>query len=94
MTENTLQMPEIATGRGQRIVLLHTRGPHKGLHQIMGHSDDFFGSGAPDTTTEEFVITPGTRKGIAGLVRSTPRYLFYKEVTAPEGLGTFDKAQR
>lgn len=82
MTENTLQMPEIATGRGQRIVLLHTRGPHKGLHQIMGHSDEFEGR-TPDAVTEPFDITPGARRGMAGLVRSTPRFLLYKEINTP-----------
>lgn len=79
--------------RNQRIVLEHTQGPFKGLHQITGHSDDFDGADPP-TVTEPFDITPGKRHGVAGLVRSNPRYLLYREITAPEGLGTFDRRQR
>lgn len=89
MLEN---MPEISN-RGRRVVLEHTNGPFKGLKQIMGHSDDFNGEPAP-VTTDEFEINPGKRKGIAGLVKSTPRYLLYREITKPEGLGTFDRRQR
>ena len=93
MTDIT--MPDIDTRRNQRVVLEHTNGPFKGLKQIMGHVDNMGGGkGAPEATTEEFDITPGARKGIAGLVKSTPRYLLYREITKPEGLGTFDRRQR
>lgn len=77
----------------QRIVLLHTKGPFAGLHQIMGHSDEFEGR-TPDAVTEPFDIMPGARRGMAGLVRSTPRFLLYKEIDKAEGLGTFDARQR
>lgn len=83
MPENTedLRMPAVAS-RGQRIVLQHTQGPYKGLHQIMGHSDEFGGEQAP-AVTEPFDITPGARRGLAGLVRSNPRFLLYKEINSP-----------
>ena len=75
------KMPEITTKRNQRVVLEHTNGPFKGLKQIMGHADDI--DSPPPTTTGEFDITPGARKGIAGLVKSTPRYLLYRELICP-----------
>ena len=80
MNENTLVMPD-APARNQRVVLQHTQGPYPGLFQIMGHSDAFGGQ-APPITTEEFDISPGPRKGIAGLVKATPRYVLYREVNA------------
>ena len=86
-------MPDIDSTRNQRVVLEHTNGPFKGLKQIMGHSDDFKGE-PPPTVTPEFDITPGTRKGVAGLVKSTLRFLLYREITKPEGLGTFDRRQQ
>lgn len=94
MTNKTTEslLPPV-TERGRRIVLQHVKGPFKGLMQIMGHTDDFKGTAAP-IVTEEFDINPGTRKGIAGLVKSTRRYLLYKEIDKPEGLGIFDRNQR
>lgn len=89
MTEKLPTVPS----RGQRIVLQHTAGPFKGLHQIVGHSDEFKGTQAP-TLTEPSLITPGARQGVAQLVQSKPRYLLYRELTKPEGLGTFDTRQR
>jgi len=86
-------MPEPDTRRNQRVVLEHTQGPYAGLKQITGHSDEL-DPGPPPTMTEEFDITPGKRRGIAGLVKSTPRYLLYREITKPDGLGTFDRRQR
>ena len=89
MTQN---MPEISK-RNQRVVLEHTQGPFAGLLQITGHSDDFGGQ-QPPTLTDEFDIMPGKRKGCAGLVKSTPRYVLYREITKPDGLGKFDRRQR
>lgn len=85
-------MPDVLAG-GRRVVLEHTTGPYKGLHQIMGHTDDFGGK-QPPTVTDEFDIQPFARRGVASLVRSNPRYLLYRELTKPEGLGTFDRRQR
>lgn len=86
-------MPEMDSRRNLRVVLEHTNGPFKGLHQITGHSDDL-DPGPPPALTEEFDIAPGKRRGVAGLVRATSRYLLYRELTKPEGLGTFDRRQR
>lgn len=79
--------------RNQRIVLEHTTGPYKGLFQVLGHTDEFEGE-QPPLTSEVFTITPGERQGQSCLVASHPRYLLYREITAPEGLGTFHKDQR
>lgn len=84
-------MPAIT--RNQRIVLEHTCGPYAGLHQIVGHSDQHGGQ-QPPALTEPFTITPGERMALASLVKSTPRFLLYRELTVPEGLGRFDRAQR
>lgn len=92
MLEN---MPEISN-RGQRIVLEHTQGPHKGLMQIKGLVSDLGlpAGEAPPPLTDEFTIEPGTRQGQASLVRVSPRAFYYREITAPAGLGTFDRRQR
>lgn len=76
-----LSMPDISPTRNQRVVLEHTQGPYAGLHQIMGHSDDFNGEAPPDMT-DMFDIQPGSRTAQASLVKSTPRYLLYKELPA------------
>jgi hypothetical protein len=77
MLEN---MPETVTPI-RRIVLLHSRGPYAGLHQIMGTTADFGGK-QPPAVTDAFTITPGTRVGQASLMKSTPRYLLFKELPA------------
>lgn len=89
-----LKMPEIA--RNQRVVLEHTAGPYAGLMQIIGHTDQF-GGRQPDEITEPFTIEfppPARHNVLAGLVEAKPRYLLYRELSNPTGLGTFDKAQR
>ena len=85
-------MPEIIAPR-KRIVLEHTNGPHAGLMQITGHGDSL-DSWPPPTATDEFETTVDPRKTFAQLVKATPRYLLYRELTKPEGLGTFDQRQR
>jgi hypothetical protein len=75
MLEN---MPETVTPL-RRIVLEHTRGPYKGLHQIMGTTVDF-GAQQPPSVTDVFDITPGNRRGAACLVKATPRFLLFKEL--------------
>jgi hypothetical protein len=71
-------MPEIVPS-GRRIVLEHTAGPYVGLRQIMGHTDEFGGKPVP-TLTDAFVINPGTRTAVAGLVRATPRFMLFREL--------------
>lgn len=85
-------MPTVPAMR-RRVVLEHTCGPHKGLMQIMGTTDDIDGA-QPPAVTDEFEISPWKRRGVAGLVRSNARFVLYREITAPEGLGTFDRRQR
>lgn len=83
-------MPEIPNN--QRVVLEHRTGRFRGLFQIMGHVSEFQ-DGLP-------VVTPPTvewpRKDAitACIVASRPRYVLYREITAPDGLGTFDRRQR
>ncbi len=72
----TTTMPPIED-RGRRVVLLHTTGPHAGLHQITGHTDDFHGP-AP-VFTGDFTITPGTRTGRAQLIACRRSFLLYHE---------------
>ena len=84
-------LPEIP--RNQRIVLVHTQGPFAGLHQIMGHTDQFGGQ-QPPALSDIFDMIPDGRKGQASLIKSTPRAVFYREIAATTGLGTFDRAQR
>lgn len=93
MPDNTLEMMPDATNRNQRIVLQHTTGPFAGGFQIMGYSDEF-GTQLPPTLTDVFDISPGARKGRASLIKSTPRYLLYRELVALEGLGAFDTKQQ
>ena len=82
--------------RNQRIVFQHTAGPHADLYQIIGHSDQF-GGRAPDTQSQPFTVEfppPARENVVATLVQSKPRYLLYRELTNPTGLGTFDRSQR
>ena len=92
MDENTPALGPTFT-RNQRIVLEHTAGPYAGLFQIKGHSDEFEGR-QPPALTDVFEIQPGQRLGVASLVKSTPRYVLYRELTRPAGLGIFDQRQQ
>ena len=72
--------------RNQRIVLQHTTGPFKGLHQILGHTDELEGRD-PEVFVPEIVINPHSRTGAASLVASKPRFLLYREVYNPNDRG-------
>lgn len=65
--------------QNQRVVLLHALGPHAGLFQITGHASEL-GDGPPPACTEPFSETVSNRVIVAGLIRSNPRYLLYKEI--------------
>jgi hypothetical protein len=82
--------PEIS--RNQRVVVQHSKGPHKGLYQILGHTDDLPKGQVPSTTLATLI--PDGRPAQIDLVASKPRYLLYREFVAPEGLGAFDRRQR
>ena len=78
----------------KRIVVEHTEGPFKGLMQITGTTDDFDGQSPPPITTEPFMIQPGQRMAIAGLVAAKRTYLLYREITKPDGLKSFHEHQQ
>lgn len=92
MTENTPEMPAVAR-REKRVVFQHRVGRYKGLHQIMGTTAQFGGQ-QPPAVSGPFVASPDTRPALAELVKETPNFVLYTEVMPPEGLGTFDRAQR
>jgi len=80
---DTLSTPEaILSPSNLRIVLQHTTGPHKGLMQIMGTSQQFGGESLP-ACTDVFDIQPHARKGVAGLVRVARRFALYREIDSP-----------
>ena len=78
--------------RNHRIVFAYT----SGLHRIMGCSTDE----TPPTLLGDVAriseVLAGTAKGqtMFGLIRAYPRYLLYREIAPPEGLGTFDRRQQ
>lgn len=89
MTDTTPILPPLT--RNQRVVFQHVHGPHPGLFQIGGHTNDFNGQQPPD------ILGPFKALGrsvTASLVRSTPRYVLYREIAPPKGLGRFDRRQR
>lgn len=85
------KLPEIP--RNQRVIIEHVTGKLAGISQIVGHTDHFMGQQPPPLLKEmQSVVAPA--KIDAGLVKAKPRYLVYREVTNPTGLGTFDRGQR
>lgn len=93
MAENAL-FPEIA--RNQRVVVHHQTGPYKGLFQIIGHTDETGGQVPP--LVDDFKMTVGTKLNIRefpiGLIASKTRFVLYREITNPTGLGRFDPRQK
>ncbi len=78
--------------QNQRVVLEHRAGPYAGLFQITGHASEI--GDTPPSCTKPFEETVSGRWIQASLVKSTPRYVLYREIIAPEGLGTFDRRQK
>lgn len=68
--------------RNQRIVFEHLAGPYAGLRQIAGHTDQFKGQPAPSSAGPfELLGRPGL---FSALAKSQPRFLLYRETTAPQ----------
>ena len=87
-----------APQRVQRIVLEHTQGICKGLFGIYGTTDDLK-SIAPDGKLPEFIPDVNLRDHTNSicLVRVTPRYVLYREITPPPAsgkLGEFHPEQK
>ena len=78
--------------RNQRVVFAYA----SGLHRIIGCSTDE----QPPTVLSEvqpisqFLAGEEAPQRVFGLVASKPRYLLYREITPPEGLGTFHGRQQ
>ena len=81
----------------QRIILNHLTGRLTGLSQIIGTVDQFDGE-TPSVLTPmpqiSEVLRGDTREVSYGLIQSKPRFRIYREIVAPEGLGTFDRRQQ
>lgn len=98
MTEQSTEQPLTPlmpplTSR-KRIVLEHRTGVMAGLHQILGCTDN---PGTPDPLPAfvEGVQRPLDADAIdVNLTRAHRGAIYYREITAPEGLGTFDRSQR
>ena len=78
--------------RNHRIVFAYT----SGLHRIIGCSTD---EQPPIVLTEpqqisEFLASKEKPQRAFGLIHAYPRYLLYREIAPPEGLGTFDRRQQ
>lgn len=76
----------------KRLVLLHLNGPLAGIHQITGARSQLGHPDQPPPTA--LAITREGKEVPVGLVASKRTYWLYKEVMVPQGLGTFDRAQR
>lgn len=89
-----------AIPRNQRVVLEHKTGRFQGLFQITGHSDQFEGQSVPPVTPPFRLWPREDETLLAGLIRSTPRFLLFREIAPTPGLGLhrdlmpFDRSQR
>jgi hypothetical protein len=94
MSDSPFTRPEpLLPPSNLRIVLEHTRGPHKGLLQIMGTTAQFGGEVIP-ARTDAFTIQPGTRRGMAGLIRVTRRMTLYREIDSPDPGNFIDRSRQ
>ncbi len=92
MTELTTPSMLVAD-RPLRLILEHTRGPWKGLREIVGRSDDLPDSAQRLPSTEgPFNARPDNREAIAGLVKVEHGYAIYREIDTP--VARFDPRQQ
>jgi hypothetical protein len=85
-----------------RVVLLTTTGPYAGLHQIQGRVSEIAPKNEPLPELVPDVPFLDGHRGMAGLIKFTPRYVLYKEVSGPTmhsynrttGKDHFDPSQR
>jgi hypothetical protein len=91
--DTSVQLPAIR--RNQRLVLQHTTGPHAGLFQILGHTDELDGAD-PEPFYGSFDLTfPEKRSAPISLVASKRGYVLYREIFTPvAGMKGFEKGQR
>jgi len=72
----------------KRVVLLH----RNGMHQILGVLPN--DQQPPSVLTRQAGVLIDHLPVELNLIQSKARYVIYREIMVPEGLGSFDKAQR
>lgn len=93
----TSKKPVAPPAFDKRIVLVATRGPFAGLHQITGTvSQAMAAVGCVPEFVDEVSLPGDGRMAPAGLVRSTPRFVLFKECAGPQmaRLDQFNPSQR
>lgn len=70
----------------KRIVFHEMQGPHRGLHHILGCTDEFGDANDPPDFTD--CVEVRERISAASLVQVKPRYILYREICVPVGSET------
>lgn len=91
MTDETSTPSFPSLARRGKVVLQHTTGPLKGMYRITGDVND----GVPDPYPE-FVAEVDMLSHVApaGLVKVTPHYVLYREISGPDKQKHFHEGQK